>query len=276
MSKYGLNLRPAKQKQQPKRPSLAAPFGFNDDQWNDVEREIALQASKKKTLMDEQQKKALEEDPTVFDYDGVYDKMKEKVARPLIQDREQRKVYPKERSKYNHLYDDKDKFITEAYRKKLAELERQMELERLCELQEERDDVTKKRDLLLDFYTNLDKNVAYGAQDPREKTCEDTKLDAPDRHKHNEVPDELQNSPVKSSMKNDVDWGETPNPSNRTVDQSDMKPNSEASMEGKDSVEQSSASQPKADHHKRSQDAVAATKERILARKKTKDKDKEF
>ncbi|XP_057752742.1 uncharacterized protein LOC130970624 [Arachis stenosperma] len=314
MSKYGLNLRPAKQKQQPKRPPLAAPFGFNDEEENDVEREIALQANKKKTLKDveEQQKKALEEDPTVFDYDGVYDKMKEKVARPLIQDREERKpryiqnlikkakereqyrdiVYEKkiakERSKDDHLYADKDKFITEAYRKKLAERERQMELERLRELQEERDDVTKKKDFLLDFYTNLDKNVAYGAQDPRGRkhenraeqrtaeTREDTKHDAPDRHQHNDVPDELQNSPVKSSMKNDVDQGETSNPSNRTVDHSDMKPNSEASVEGKDSVEQSSTCQPKPDHHKRSQDAVAAAKERFLARKKAKDKDKEL
>lgn len=42
--------------------------------------------------IEEQQKKALEEDPTVFDYDGVYDKMKEKIARPLVQDREARKV----------------------------------------------------------------------------------------------------------------------------------------------------------------------------------------
>lgn len=47
----------------------------------------------------------------------------------------------KERSKDDHLYADKDKFITEAYRKKLAEQEKQMELERLHELQEERDDV---------------------------------------------------------------------------------------------------------------------------------------
>ncbi|KAK2446040.1 nuclear speckle splicing regulatory protein [Trifolium repens] len=38
----------------------------------------------------EQQKKALDEYPTAFDYDGVYDKMKEKVARPLIQDHEER------------------------------------------------------------------------------------------------------------------------------------------------------------------------------------------
>ncbi|KAL4288428.1 hypothetical protein AHAS_Ahas19G0285200 [Arachis hypogaea] len=79
-----------KQKQQPKRPPLGAPFGFNDDEDNDVEREVTLQGSKKKTLKD--QKKALEEDPTVFDYDGVYDKIKEKCIRPLIQDRKERKI----------------------------------------------------------------------------------------------------------------------------------------------------------------------------------------
>ncbi|XLR14371.1 hypothetical protein S83_042309, partial [Arachis hypogaea] len=77
MSKYSLNLRHVKQKQQPKRPPLGAPFGFNDDEEKDVEG---------------QQKKALEEDPTVFDYDGVYDKIKEEVSRPLIQDRKERKV----------------------------------------------------------------------------------------------------------------------------------------------------------------------------------------
>ncbi|QHO00300.1 uncharacterized protein DS421_13g405350 [Arachis hypogaea] len=50
MSKYSLNLRHVKQKQQPKRPPLGAPFGFNDDEEKDVEREITLQGSKKKTL----------------------------------------------------------------------------------------------------------------------------------------------------------------------------------------------------------------------------------
>lgn len=51
------------------------------------------------------------------------------------------KKIAKERSKDDHLYADKDKYITEAYRKKLAERERQMELDRLRELQEEREDV---------------------------------------------------------------------------------------------------------------------------------------
>ncbi|KAL1325186.1 nuclear speckle splicing regulatory protein 1-like isoform X2 [Arachis ipaensis] len=51
--------------------------------------------SREKSLskVEGQQKKALEEDPTVFDYDGVYDKIKEEVSRPLIQDRKERKVW---------------------------------------------------------------------------------------------------------------------------------------------------------------------------------------
>ncbi|XLR01181.1 hypothetical protein S83_067379 [Arachis hypogaea] len=52
ISKYSLNFRHVKQKQQPKRPPLGAPFGFNDDEDNDVEREVTLQGSKKKTLKD--------------------------------------------------------------------------------------------------------------------------------------------------------------------------------------------------------------------------------
>ncbi|CAL0316253.1 unnamed protein product [Lupinus luteus] len=313
MSKYGLNLRPAKQKK-PTRPPLPSPFGFNDDDENDVEREIALQASKNKTLkeVEEQQKKALEEDPTIFDYDGVYDKMKEKVSRPRIQDREERKpkyienlikkakereqhrdiVYErkiaKERSKDDHLYADKDKFVTEAYRKKLAEQERQMELERLRELQEERDDVTKKKDYLLDFYGNLDKNVAYGAQDAQrrkhdraeqriQETPEGVDTDASNQHQHGDASDEVQHSldnsssPVKSSKKNVGDQGETSNPVNRSIEPSDVKPSAEAFVEATSSAEQSSTSQPKSDHHKRTQDALAAAKERFLARKKAKE-----
>ncbi|KAK7357934.1 hypothetical protein VNO80_17231 [Phaseolus coccineus] len=308
MSNYGLNLRPPKPKKPAPRPSLATPFGFNDDDDNDIEREIALQASKNKRLkeVEEQQKKALEEDPSVFDYDGVYDKMKAKETRPLTQDREERKpkyienlikkakereqyreiVYEKkiakERSKDDHIYANKDKFVTEAYRKKLAERERQMELERLRELQEERDDVTKKKDFLLDFYSNLDKNVAYGAKDAqarkREKQAESRVADshegenhAPNDHEKRYESDEVQHSldnstsPVESPTEKIGEQGEASNPL-------DTKPNPETfPVEEKSSVEQPSASEPKPDHHKRSLDSLAAAKERFLARKKAKD-----
>lgn len=311
MNKYGLNLRPAKPKKQPPRPSIA--LGFNEDDDNDVEKEIAIQASKSKSLkeVEEQQRKALEEDPTIFDYDGVYDKMKEKVARPLIQDREERKpkyiqnliqkakereqyreiVYEKkiakERSKDDHLFADKDKYVTEAYRRKLAEREKQMELERIRELQEEREDVTKKKDFLLDFYTNLDKNVAFGAKDAqgrkRDNRAENRvpekregmSPDASNQHQDGNTDEEQHllaktSSPEESPGKKIGDQGETSNLSNISASPLAMKPNPDASAEEKSPVEQPPASQPNPEHHKRSQDAVAAAKERFLARKRAK------
>ncbi|CAI9286750.1 unnamed protein product [Lactuca saligna] len=56
---------------------------------NRKEREISRQASKNKALKDveEQHKKSLEEDPSMFDYDGVYDEMKENAVHPISQDR---------------------------------------------------------------------------------------------------------------------------------------------------------------------------------------------
>ena len=95
---YGLNLRlPSQQKkkqQQSSKPPRPPAFGFNDDDDDDVESDISRQASKNKSLKDieEQQKKALEEDPTVFDYDGVYDDMKQKAIQPRVQDRQDRMV----------------------------------------------------------------------------------------------------------------------------------------------------------------------------------------
>ena len=72
---YGLNLRlPSQQKKKQQQQSSKLPrppaFGFNDD--DDVESDISRQASKNKSLKDieEQQKKALEEDPTVFDVES--------------------------------------------------------------------------------------------------------------------------------------------------------------------------------------------------------------
>jgi coiled-coil domain-containing protein 55 len=42
--------------------------------------------------VEEQQKKAMEEDPSVFAYDEVYDDMKQKAALPKMQDRVVREV----------------------------------------------------------------------------------------------------------------------------------------------------------------------------------------
>uniref|UniRef100_A0A0D6R4Q5 Nuclear speckle splicing regulatory protein 1 N-terminal domain-containing protein n=1 Tax=Araucaria cunninghamii TaxID=56994 RepID=A0A0D6R4Q5_ARACU len=142
--KYGLQLRAPIPAKKPSRPAPPPPGFGNKEDDDDVEDEIARQASKKRSLKDveQQHKQALEEDPSVFDYDGVYDEMKSKITRPLEQDRvkrepkyigkliekaqtrkqEQEVIYErqlaKERSKEDHLYADKEKFVTAAYKKK--------------------------------------------------------------------------------------------------------------------------------------------------------------
>jgi coiled-coil domain-containing protein 55 len=316
---YGLNLRlPAQQKkQQPAKPPRPPPFGFNDEDDDDVEGDISRQASKKKSLKDieEQQKKALEEDPTVFDYDGVYDEMKEKAVRPRAQDREERMpryiqllkektkerekyrevVYErkiaKERSKDDHLFADKDKFVTSAYKKKLEEQRKWMEEERLREQREAKEDVTKKSDLS-DFYMYIGKNVAFGAKDAEARKLEkQVESKKPVKQAESSEPEKLEekgyadtsdegrspdplNSPLEVSGMEDKHQGESSStlPKRSFISPApDVKPVTDTSEQEKTSGEQPSAEQPKNDHHKRSGDAVAAAKERFLARKRSKE-----
>ncbi|KAF2291881.1 hypothetical protein GH714_035978 [Hevea brasiliensis] len=312
MQKYGLQLRvQPQQAKKPPRPPLQAPLGFHDDDDEDnVEKEISRQAAKNKSLKDieEQHKKALEEDPSVFDYDGVYDEMKLKIAQPREQDREERKpkyiqalikkaeqrqreheiIYEKklakERSKDDHLYADKDKFVTSAYKKKLAEQAKWIEEERMRQLQEEKEDVTKKSDLS-EFYFNLGKNVAYGAKD-RESRKQEKQTDL---RKPEKLDDQVsagtservhpsQDSKSVMDMESSSSTVKERHPSvppRRNSESLDLKPVpdeqvSDTLVQEKSSSEQPSANQPKQDHHKRNEDALAAAKERFLARKKAK------
>lgn len=188
---YGLQLQiKGPPKKSTARPAPAAAFRFNDgDNEDDVEADIARQANKKRNVheVEQQYQKALEEDPNAFDYDGVYDEMKGNQARPIHEDREKREpkyigkllekakmrareqdiVYErqlaKEREKEDHLYGDKEKFVTGAYKKKLQEQAKWLEEERRREAEEHKHEVTNKSDMS-DFYRNLLKsNVAFGA-----------------------------------------------------------------------------------------------------------------
>eukprot|EP01018_Ginkgo_biloba_P029303 Gb_11152 [translate_table: standard] len=219
--KYGLQLRAPVQPKKPSRP--LPPLGFqNNDDDDDVEEEIARQASKKKSHKDveQQHKQALEQDPSIFDYDGVYDEMKSKIARPLERDRTKREskyigklmekaktrqqeheiIYErqlaKERVKEDHLYADKEKFVTNAYKKKLAEQAKWLEEERLRELREEAQDVSKKGDMS-DFYRNLlKKNVAFGAKS--NKTVDEVMLSQ--RHEGEAQPLEVRSEEPADSV----------------------------------------------------------------------------
>jgi coiled-coil domain-containing protein 55 len=295
MKKYGLQLRvqSSQQKKQPARPPLPTPLGFHDEDDDDVEGEISRQASKNKALKDieEQHKKALEEDPSVFDYDGVYDSMKEKLVRPLAHDRQERKSkyiqalmvkaeqreqereivherkLAKERVKDDNLYADKDKFVTSAYKKKLAEQAKWLEEERLRQLREEKEDVTKKKDIS-DFYFNLSKNVAFGAQEAEARKSEKQRKEA--IVSTSEGRPQLTKSSLESTELRKEHQDETSRMPEDRFEPKEAEPISDASAQAV--AGQPLEDQPRRDHHhKRNEDAVAAAKERFLARKRVKE-----
>ncbi|KAK4440568.1 Nuclear speckle splicing regulatory protein 1 [Sesamum alatum] len=311
MKKYGLQLRvQPQQKKQPTKSPVPTPLAFNDDDDDNVERDIMRQAYKNKTHKDieEQHKRALEEDPSVFDYDGVYDKMKEKQVRPIQQDRQDRKpryiqtlmdkakqrereheiIYErklaKERSQDEHLYADKDKFVTSAYKKKLAEQAKWLEEERLRDMREEKEDVTKKTDLS-DFYFNLAKNVAFGAGDADSrktgKQPEEVVVQQPVQVSPPATNTHLESSRTVKSHQDGTAMSVSPKGKS---EREYTTPISDTSAQDQMTNEPSISNQPRLDeqnksedavvaakdHHKRSEDAVAAAKERFLARKKSK------
>lgn len=313
--KYGLQLRTPIQSKKPTRPPRPPPPGFQDDEEDDVEGEIARQASKKKSHRDveQQHKEALEQDPSVFDYDGVYDEMKSKTARPLqeeqtkrepkyigkliekakVRQQEQEIVYErqlaKERSKEDHLYADKDKFVTGAYKKKLAEQAKWLEEERLRELREEANDVTKKSDMS-DFYRNLlKKNVAFGAYSHKTEVTVmpsrqhvESEIKAQPSELHLEKSPESTRSIMEESRaqfkqkisEDDIDKSSLLQQKDNV--QEPRSPDSGLPSEKRAitanigiKTETSSESVNVTLHdHKRSQEALAAAKERYLARKR--------
>ncbi|KAL7116078.1 hypothetical protein ACP275_04G220800 [Erythranthe tilingii] len=297
--KYGLQIRvQPQQKKQRIKPPIPSALGFNDDD-DDVERDIMRQAYRNKTRKDteEQQKKALEQDPLAFDYDGVYDQMKEKqfvLANQKRVDRQPRYIQAlidkskrramdaeiiyerklsKERSNDEHLYVDKDKYFTSAYKKKLAEQAKWIEEERLREMPEAKD-VTKKTDLT-DFY----KNIAFGADSSKkpEKQAEEVAAQPPTRFSppptvtspetsrtvkwdRDEIPENIppkeKSDRLSETNPQDKVTKDEPSSSNQ-VTPGDQKRSEDAVVEAKN-------------HHKRSEDAVAAATERYLLRKRSK------
>ncbi|MCL7039792.1 hypothetical protein MKW94_016365 [Papaver nudicaule] len=271
MKKYGLQLRvPAsQQKNKSSKPPLHPPppiFSTDDDD-EDINGEIARQATKKKVLRDA-------EDPTVFDYDGNYDQMKEETARPLMQDRQEPKyihtlmakakererahelVYErklaKERSIDDHLYEGKGKFVTSAYKKKLAEQAKWLEEERM---REEKDDVTSKKSHgMSDFYLNLGKNVALGAAGGADSSIAVKKevkviiADTPER----DVSPVIKPPSSSGASETNVDTSE----GKVVVSNVEPKP-----MAGQSDDQ---------DPHEKREAALSAAKERFLARKKAK------
>ena len=132
----------------------------------------------------------MQADATIFDYDGHFDgfqdSRKQKVksqdeerverksryieslmAKQKERDREQDIIYErrllKERVKEDHLYGDKDKFVTASYRKKLEEDRKWLEEEKITDAKEAAEDVAKKGDLSGFYHNLMSRNTAAGA-----------------------------------------------------------------------------------------------------------------
>ncbi|CAA7396973.1 unnamed protein product [Spirodela intermedia] len=290
MSGYGLQLRKKPVATRPTLPPPAPGFGAGDEDDDDVEKDIARQAAMKRSKKETEamHKKALAEDSSIFDYDGAYDKFKQETVRPLAQDKTERKpkyilklmekakerereheiVYEKkllkERSKDDHLFSDKEKFVTSGYKKKLAEQAKWLEEERLRELREAKNDVTKGD--LTDFYFNLNKNVAFGAGGSEPKKPSVTPEPAPDRPAERQVKEYSQ--PLASPSR-----ASTPDvPRHRGVASQPPEPAAQpaAAAEEAEEAEEAGAAkeQPPVERYKRTEDAVAAARDRYLARKR--------
>ncbi|CAL8465513.1 g5049 [Coccomyxa elongata] len=189
--KYGLQPG-AKQKAKPVLQKQANVFGDDDDEEGNVGQDIARHAAKKQAdkKVTQMHAAALAEDASVFDYDGVYDSIQEARVQPRQQEklarksryieglldkakereREQDIIYErtllKERAAEDHLFGDKDKFVTAAYKKKLEEDQKWLAAERIREARDAKADVVKAGHMG-NFYRNImTGNVAFGTAAP--------------------------------------------------------------------------------------------------------------
>ncbi|KAM7068418.1 nuclear speckle splicing regulatory protein 1 isoform 2-T2 [Molossus nigricans] len=188
---YGLIL---PKKAQRLHPVLQKPSVFGNDSDDDetsvsesLQREAAKKQAMKQTKLEIQ--KALAEDSTVYEYDSIYDEMQKKKEennpklilgkdrkpkyihnllkaveiRKKEQEKRMEKKIQREREMEKGEFDDKEAFVTSAYKKKLQERAEEEEREKRAAALEARLDVTKQKDLS-GFYRHL-LNQAVGEEE---------------------------------------------------------------------------------------------------------------
>ncbi|CAK6437905.1 unnamed protein product [Pipistrellus nathusii] len=188
---YGLIL---PKKAQKLHPVLQKPSVFGNDSDDDetsvsesLQREAAKKQAMKQTKLEIQ--KALAEDSTVYEYDSIYDEMQKKKEennpklllgkdrkpkyihnllkaveiRKKEQEKRMEKKIQREREMEKGEFDDKEAFVTSAYKKKLQERAEEEEREKRAAALEARLDVTKQKDLS-GFYRHL-LNQAVGEEE---------------------------------------------------------------------------------------------------------------
>ncbi|XP_059911768.1 nuclear speckle splicing regulatory protein 1 [Gadus macrocephalus] len=179
---YGLIL--SQKKSLTKNATLQRPSVFGDDSDDEttvgesLQKEAVKKRSMKQTRLEMQ--KALEQDSTVYDYDGVYDDiqnqrlesskkilggtdrkpkyinqlMKAVEERKKEQERRDERKIQKEREAEGEEFADKEAYVTAAYRQKLKEREEEQEKEKRDAAMEAALDVKKQKDLS-GFYRHL-------------------------------------------------------------------------------------------------------------------------
>ncbi|XP_037726579.1 nuclear speckle splicing regulatory protein 1 [Drosophila subpulchrella] len=200
---YGLII-PGQQKKAPAKPAVK-PAIFDESSASESDDDRNAPQLKPKTsgvtsgpsLMERrvarrQQEKALAEDPTIFQYDELYDDMdskreeakqsksqeprKPKYIGRLMEHAERRKLekelrierqVQKDREAEGEMYKDKDTYVTAAYRKKLESIRQMQEQEQRDEYLEAIGDVTKQKDLG-GFYRHLYEQKMGGPAQPDE------------------------------------------------------------------------------------------------------------
>ncbi|XP_078050266.1 nuclear speckle splicing regulatory protein 1 [Augochlora pura] len=189
---YGLIL---PKKQQPVAPKPSNIFGDDNDSAEEDSTDWvkkALKAEEEKNKMKKQTRlnmqKALKEDPTIYQYDEVYDDMertknksieakievkKPKYIQNLLKAAERRKreqehrierMVQKEREAEGEMYADKESFVTSAYRAKLEEFKKLEEEDSRMDRLEAIGDVRKQQDMS-GFYRHLYEQTIKGAEE---------------------------------------------------------------------------------------------------------------
>ncbi|KAJ3310517.1 hypothetical protein HDU76_003347 [Blyttiomyces sp. JEL0837] len=169
------------------------------------------------------QEKAMEEDPNIFDYDGVYDAMKEveenkrrqrdlgevdgsgkkkprymanllaaAVNRKIDQARYEDLKSQRERQEEGDMYGDKDAFVTEAYKQK------QEELKRLEEEEKKKNAMQKEGDMSI-FYRQYLDSLETGAATTL--TPEQIKLAAQERERREKEAEEERQERLQAAIK---------------------------------------------------------------------------
>lgn len=123
--------------------------------------------------------------------------------------------------------------------------------------------ITKKGGDMTEFYFHLSQNVAFGAQDGESTKVNKHKEESKSQSQPSKQPESVQEENIGETSKKESEIMER-----KPVVGTSQK--QEVVKESENQEKSGTEAKPQTDHHKRTQDALAAAKERFLARKKTK------